>query len=204
MCDHSCFVHSSYYTEICTGCGLERQIPYTPNCYDVGYNAPLRVSCYSRNKRFETQLDCIIKPLTAPFPKSKTLYLLGRQAPYQSVSALVNALKGIPGPKSYTHLHLYCIKFLAGYKPPRTVSKLMRYDMVSFFMKVECAFRSSEHKTFFSYPWLLTKFLSLFGLAEHLAYVKNISCRKRASKYESLWKELTLDVMFEEFGVLGE
>ena len=209
-CSVGFLVVTDYYTTICTGCGRERQSGITPCLTDVGTNAPLRMSCYLRNKRFETQLDCVIHPLHATFPKSVTLYHMQLKAPFKNMKELVGALKTLTVAKSYTHLHLYSIKYLESYRPPTPVSKRTRYDMLTCFSKVEQRFLSSAKPqgerlggtAFFSYPWLLLKLLKMFGLQEYTPFVKHISCRKRNAKYESLWKELTLDIMLKEFGVL--
>ena len=197
MCDHSSVVNTDYYTQICTNCGLELQVGHFPCSTDIGTNAPLRISCYLRNKRFQNQLECVVMPLHASFPKSITMYLLKQHAPYKTIRSLIQQLKSIQGPKSYIHLHYYCINFLENYTPMPVVCKQTRYDIVSFFMKVENRFLSNHDTAFFSYPWLLIKLLNMFGLQKFTPYVKNISCRKRVAKYDRLWKSLTLDVMFK-------
>ena len=203
-CSNAFFVVTDYYTTICTCCGRERESGITPSLTDIGSNAPLRMSCYLRNKRFETQLDCVINPLHATFPKSITLYHMQLKAPFKSMKALVSALKTLTVAKSYTHLHLYSIKYLESYTPPALVSKRTRYDMMTCFCKVEQLFLSASKPgtAFFSYPWLLLKILKMFGLQEYTPFVKHISCRKRNAKYESLWKELTLHIVLKEFGIL--
>lgn len=201
-CGTMCVV-SDYYTSICTLCGKEIQIGITPSKTDVGTNAPLRISCYRRHKRFENHLDCVINPLHATFPKSITLYHLQTLAPFRSMRILINALKTLTVPKSYTHLHLYSIKYLSTYKPPKPVTRSIRCDILRSFSKVEHRFIEQSSKcAFFSYPWLLSKLLCVFGLEEYTCYVKNISCRKRNAKYDKLWKHLALDVVLEEFRVL--
>ena len=202
-CCGSMCVISDYYTSICTTCGREIEIGISPSKNDVGTNAPLRISCYLRHKRFENHLDCVINPLHSTFPKSITLYHLQRVAPFRSMRMLINTLKTLTVAKSYTHLHLYSIKYLSTYHPPTFVPPCTRFDILRCFSKVEQRFISRDSRgAFFSYPWLLSKLLCLFGLEEYTCYVKNISCRKRNKKYEKLWKFLALDVMFEEFRVL--
>ena len=192
MCTHESTVESDYYTTICTDCGLEKQGPIYPSRSDVGSNAPLTLSFYSRYKRFQTHLDCVINPQHATFPKPITIARLLPFAPFASVGELLKTLKRIPHPKTYVHLHYYCVRFLKDYKPPALMNTFARYDLLSLFARVETEFKrkTPADTAFFSYPWLLTKLLTRFGCERFTPFIKNISCRKRAAKYEAMWQTL--------------
>ena len=99
---------------------------------------------------------------------------------------------------------MYCVKYQTNYKQPPRVSKQMRHSIIRSFNFIEDIYLRKCKRSFFSYPWLLTQLMKLFGLTEYTQYAKNIGCKRRKQKYITLWGELGVDVMLLERGMISE
>ena len=203
MCLEHNFLDTDYATRVCTLCGIEQAGPLKPRYHDVGDKAPLYISAYSRHKRFYNFLMCVVDPIFATHPPQKTIYLLMQDNRFESLGALLSQLKRKKThQKSYCHLHYYARRFWAGYEEPAKLSKVQVNNMMSFFGKVEATFeRAGVACSFFSYPWLCRKLLLLFGFERFTPFVKSIICKKRIAKYDSLWTQLGLDIVLEQFRI---
>ena len=203
MCQEHNFLNTDYSTRVCTFCGLEQAAPLQPRYYDIGDKAPLYISAYSRHKRFYNFLMSVVDPIFATHPPQKTIYLLMQDKQFESLDELLSELKRKKThQKSYCHLHYYARRFWTGYEEPAKLSKVQVNNVMSFFGKVEATFeRAGLTCSFFSYPWLCRKLLLLFGFERFTPFVKTIICKKRIKKYESLWNELGLNVVLEQFRV---
>ena len=92
MCDHI-WLETDYGTTVCVECGLEEIGPIRPRYHDVGDKAPLYISAYSRHKRFNNFLLCVVDPVFATHPPQKTIALLMVDQPFADLDCLLTELK---------------------------------------------------------------------------------------------------------------
>ncbi len=200
-CKSRC-VCTDYSTVVCTGCGIETEVPLIPQIVPLN-GAPLGITHYSRYKRFVGYVDCIMNPLIASHPPNKVLFLLHEFAPFPDPHAIIQRLKLLKTTnKSYQHLHMYCVKYQTNYVTPSRVTKLIRHQLIRSFNFIEDLYVHACKQSFFSYPWLLIQLLNKFGLCEYTQYAKNIGCKRRKQKYITLWNELGVDVMLLKRGMI--
>jgi hypothetical protein len=200
-CGSRC-VSTDYSTLVCTGCGIETEVPLIPQLVPLT-SAPLGITQYSRYKRFVNYVDCIIGPLKASHPPNQVLFLLHGFKPFSDPQAIIKRLKMLKTRnKSYQHLHMYCVKYQSHYVSPPNVNKLIRHELIRSFNFIEDLFVRGCKQSFFSYPWLLIQLLNLFGLSEYTQYAKNIGCKRRKQKYITLWKDLGVDIMLLKRGMI--
>ena len=203
QCSARC-VSTDYNTIVCQFCGLERRVPLVPKSVPLS-GAPLGITNYSRYKRFVNYVNCIFTPRMATHPPGKVLFLLSETAPYQSPHEIIIRLKALKTRnKSYQHLHMYCLKYQKNYDPPQKPSNIVRHAIIRTFNFIEDLFIHRGMKSFFSYPWLLIKLLTMYGLNQYVQFAKNIGCKKRKQKYTTMWDELGVHVMLLERGMVPE
>lgn len=184
---------TDYNTEVCSSCGLENRIGYSmfePNANVYNTHTPF-LQGYSRQKRFAAMLDCVITPSPSSADNETLKYMLPHKT-VKNVNEIFKLLKNHNSKdKRYCSVHLFTRLLCPTYVPPKTVSHEVRKRILNRFKDMEFLHRRFvNHKPFFSYCWLLRKFLSNEGLTQFLPYVKTLKCKRRCKVYEDLYTEL--------------
>ena len=184
---------SDYNTEVCWECGLETSVGYNmfqPNANVYNTHTPF-LQGYSRQKRFATMLDCVISPSPYSADNNALKYMLPHKG-VEKVGDIFTLLKKHRSKdKRYCSVHLFTRLLCPGYVPTKLVPYEVRRKILHKFRDMEFLHRRFvNHKPFFSYCWLIRKFLQNEGLTEFLPYVKKLKCKKRCKVYEDLYVEL--------------
>ena len=193
MCTHELII-SDYATKICIKCGLETEYGL-PTSEGYTENIPLDIG-YSRYNRMSTLLNKLFSPLLFGTPNSRVMYEVLQQQ-FKNGAELLQWLSKLNlKNKRYPNAHYYYAAHNRKYKVPPPPSKTTVRKILGVFHKLECVFENRVHqyKSFFSYNWLLRKFLVDFKLNRYLQFVKRIKCKKRLNIYR---------VMYESFMSLG-
>ena len=193
MCTHELIV-SNYATKICIKCGLETEYGL-PTSEGYTENMPLDIG-YSRYNRMTTLLNKLFSPLLFGTPNSRVMYEVLQQQFKDGTELLQWLSKLNLKNKRYPNAHYYFAVHNKQYKVPTAPHQPIIRKMLSVFHKLESVFENRVHqyKSFFSYNWLLRKFLTDFKLYRYLQFVKRIKCKKRLLLYQ---------VMYEEFMSVG-
>lgn len=190
MCDHS-FLFSDYSTTICRLCGLELPCPLAPA---EGYtdNIPLELG-YSRYNRMSTLLSQLFQPTRYGTPNSRVVFEVLKCSFSDGVELLLWLSRLPLKNKKYQNSHYYFAVHNKGYAVPTPPPRATVCKILNVFSKLEIRFEKTEHgfKSFFSYNWLLRRFLTDFKLEFYLQYVKKIKCKKRVQLYEKMYKRFT-------------
>ena len=186
-CVHS-FFDTNYSTSVCYSCGLEKLTALTPQ---EGYttNVPL-TNGYSRHHRMSMLLKQLFDPRHYGSPNSEVIAHTLRHGPFQHGTKLLQWLSKLKVKhKQYQNSHYYFAIASPTYviPPPPCAAKV--HSIEREFAKLEQRFteRSHDYKSFFSYNWLLRKFLQVEKLPFYLQFVKSIKCKKRMKMYETMW-----------------
>ena len=189
-CTHPIFYDTSYYTKVCSGCGLEVMGGLT---IEVAYteNMPLYTG-YSRKKRFKNMLLAIIDPTRHCSMDGHTQVLLGDQR-FEDIPSMLNALKRTKSKnKQYSSVHLYAIVYVNNHKSPTIPHKKIVADIVGDFSKYEHGYYTHfTNRQFFSYRWLLEKLLIRHNLTMFCCYVKKLQNKKSIASYQEMYDKIT-------------
>ena len=185
MCCHE-YLSSDYNTLICAICGIETACALVQS---QGYteNMPLDIG-YSRYNRMSALLNQLFQPTMYGHPNSRVVYEVLRQT-FENGSELLKWLSTLPiKNKRYQNAHYYFL-IHKEYQIPNPPNKSTVNSILSLFSRLEHRFDSWSHsyKSFFSYNWLLRRFLKEFKLEKYIQFVKQIKCKKRVAIYEIMY-----------------
>ena len=191
MCNCKLVVRTDYNTNVCVGCGTERQCPLTIVQVERPINMCSFPTGYSRHKRFCKILESVLFP-TPSAADNKMLCFLFKKS-FASINDLICAMKSAKlRDKRYSSLHLFTRLFVRSYVAPqqRDFYEDKRVIMKSF-ESIEFGHLSTcPDKQFPNYNWLLTILLDETGLSEHVKFVKNLRCRHRREYYSNQLEEI--------------
>ena len=180
---------------ICPECGLSHDISVsTAAVQAIGTisNTPL-VVCYSRINRFKTIIEQLFEPTVYGNPNSRILYELQMIPPITTPQLLLKWLTDMNLPdKKYQSLHYY---FLWSnrwtYDVPTKPRFYAVHNIMGKFIQCDRAYEKygQQFSSFFSYNWLLAKFLT-GELEIYKPFIKPIKCRRRRRKYEIMYNYL--------------
>ena len=184
-CSHT-FYETNYCTSVCYDCGLEKPAGITPL---DGYttNVPL-CNGYSRHHRMYMLLKQLFDPRHYGSPNSEVIAHMLQHGPFQHGNQLLKWLAQLKVKhKQYQNAHYYYAIASPTYviPDPPCPEKLIVIERT--FYKLEQRFSAHTYKSFFSYNWLLRKFLQVENLPFYLQFVKSIKCKKRLKTYETMW-----------------
>ena len=186
-CEHI-FFDTTYATQVCHRCGIEKTAPITPlNEYTT--NVPISTG-YSRHHRMYILLKQLFSPRFYGTPNSTVVAHALKHGPFVSGSELLHWLAKLKvRHKKYQNAHYYFARACPAYVIPNPPSQDKVLSIERAFFKLEQRFRGGGHnyKSFFSYNWLLRKLLVEFDLENYLPFVKTIKCKKRMRMYETMW-----------------
>lgn len=191
-------IYTTHNTTVCVNCGLETAcgygfFPLTRAQSTYNNHAPL-VNVYSRKKRFDKLLLCVLKPCPQSGDNLMLEYLFKRQ-PIHNIPDLLQWMKTSPlKDKRYCSLHLFCKLLVKKYTPPQMIENMdyKRVQILRAFEDIEFAHaRKQRQGPFFNYCWLLSFFLKEFNLREYNQFVKPLKCKHRRKAYADLYGELT-------------
>ena len=180
-------VETSYHTNVCVWCGIERFIGYSPTCrvFSGHFARPLPPS-YSRRTRFRELLRRVFALESGPKNDDPVWDYLTRHRPFKDSKDIMGCLKqsGLDN-KHYSSIHLFT-KLFSPYTPHtyspdqlnqfvETLSKSFEHTLLRWRQRDSCAF--------FSYNWLIEKFLVEHKLTFFLPFVKRLQCPHRRNKY---------------------
>ena len=192
MCCEHTFFETDYCTQICRICGLEQASAINPT---EGYtsNVPL-ANGYSRHHRMYTLLKQLFDPRHYGSPSSEVIANTIKHGPFTHGFELLAWLAKLKVKhKQYQNAHYYFAISSPDYviPPPPNADKVLSIERE--FHTIEQRFRSRTHpyKSFFSYNWLLRKFLCIKDLKFYLQFVKTIKCKKRMKMYQTMWDFFT-------------
>jgi hypothetical protein len=195
MCECTSVFRTTYNTNVCDLCGIERPIPL-----DIferiapRHMSPFPVG-YSRCKRFTKILDSVLYPSPSPADKHMLEFLWGQtiKTKFDSIAELLNTMKKAnTRDKRYISLHCFARLFVNGYKKPTNdnyVGKrkciLNEFEHILFGHLRYCA-----NEQFFNYSWLLCVLLQKYELGNLVVFVKNLRCSHRKDFYRGLLKQI--------------
>ena len=195
MCECTGFkFDTDYNTTICHECGQETSTGYKmtePNMNSYLTHTPF-LGGYSRQKRFEMMLDLVLNPTPSRSDDGVLEYLF-KHKPIKNLGELYYLLKKHRGKdKRYCSVHCFARLCMKNYTPPMRPPSGTKMRVMAKFRDVE--FLHKRHcppkRPFFSYYFLLRRFLSEVDLADHMKYVKKLKCPHRCDVYNKLYKKL--------------
>ena len=183
-CGDAVLVRSEECSLVCTSCGSENFSDMFENSMIVGVcNYSQLQNGYSRINRFKNYLYSVLGIHFGPGSNSPIWQHL---KPCETIDDLMKQLSNSPTKnKHYESLHSYAKVFLVNYIPPKPLS-LREIDQIrKLFLDVQYSYAQiyGSKTVFFSYPWLLHTILTALGREDHLCFVKNLKCKKRAAGY---------------------
>jgi hypothetical protein len=186
-CEHN-FFETNYNTHVCYSCGLEREAAI---CLEKGYttNVPL-LNCYSRHQRMYMLLNQLFNPRHYGCPNSEVVANILKHGPFSHGTKLLDWLAKLKVKhKQYQNAHYYFAIASSSYVIPDPPPLEIVQNIERSFNKLVQGFRARNHKykSFFSYNWLLRKFLEKAQLNYYIQFVKKIKCKKRMQMYETMW-----------------
>ena len=187
MCVHS-FLETDYCTIVCKICGQEKR--YIKSCEGYSSNVPLS-SGYSRHHRMTHLLNQLFKPRHFGTPNPEVVANAIMHGPFENGFALLDWLSKLRVKhKQYQNAHYYFAISSPDYMIPDSPSTDQVLSIEREFHILEQRFRTRRHtyKSFFSYNWLLRKFLQEAKLEFYLQFVKKIKCKKRMKIYRVMWE----------------
>jgi len=190
-CEHK-FYETNYNTKVCYSCGLEKESALQPT---EGYttNVPL-LNGYSRHNRMYMLLKQLFNPRHYGYPNSEVVANVLKHGPFSHGTKLLGWLAKLKVKhKQYQNAHYYFAIASSSYVIPDPPPPEEVLAMERSFHKLEQGFRARNHtyKSFFSYNWLLRKFLEEAKLNYYIQFVKQIKCKKRMKMYETMWEFFT-------------
>ena len=191
MCKHK-FYDTNYCTQICHECGIEKPTGIPPI---EGYttNVPL-TNGYSRHNRMNMLLKQLFSPRYYGSPNSQVIARALKHGPFTHGTKLLNWLVTLKVKhKQYQNAHYYFAIASPNYVIPKPPSYEKVHSIEHTFHILEQGFMARNHtyKSFFSYNWLLRKFLQESELGFYLQFVKTIKCKRRMKMYENMWEFFT-------------
>ena len=194
-CVNACLLYSSYNTTICQKCGVERFVGCSPTPL---YNLAPLPKGYSRSDRFRILVKKILGTHPGPPHSDDVWQFLARHKPYNSLTHIVSSLKQSKLKlKHYQCVHVF--RNIFGEHPPKkcdiTILQTVEHQLCALFDKTLRKWNRHyrEGLRFFSYPFLLEKFLRMTNKEAFLCYLKTLQCPIRRDKYEELWKRIFSD-----------
>ena len=186
-CSHT-FYETNYCTSVCYDCGLEKPAGITPL---DGYttNVPL-CNGYSRHHRMYMLLKQLFDPRHYGSPNSEVIAHVLQHGPFQHGNQLLKWLAQLKVKhKQYQNAHYYYAIASPTYviPDPPCPEKLIVIERTFYKLEQRFSARTHTYKSFFSYNWLLRKFLQVENLPFYLQFVKSIKCKKRMKMYETMW-----------------
>ena len=186
MCScNSKFVFTTYYTKICTSCGVEQSGELTQEIiYMPGANLN---RSYSRNERWRNLTRKITGYHCGPPTRDPVWNYLHSQKPFNSPADILASLRVSKLlNKHYQNLYIFTKIFAPKHDLPEfdpdVCSKMITY----FDFVYQIWNRHFGQRPFFSYNWLLEQALELFNYTQFIPFVKRLVCPKRRRKYENL------------------
>ena len=181
-------LETNYHTSICRECGVETFIGYTTS------NQVYSTQCfkalpqtYSRLARFRDLIRRVFALENGPRSDAPVWEYLKELAPFQSSADILTALKQSSlEHKHYSSVHLFS-KVFTNYKEHSFSSTELRTLVEILCHKFETTLQRwnlLNQTSFFSYTWLIEKYLRDFNLTIFLQYVKHLQCPHRREKYE--------------------
>ena len=152
------------------------------------------MNVYSRKKRFEKLLLCVLQPCPQSGDDLMLAYLFERK-PIKDRHSLLQLMKKSPlKDKRYCSLHLFSKLIVSNYIQPPVPKNIdnLKYRILRSFDDIEFAHSRKRlyDAPFFNYCWLLSFFLDEFGLSEYKPFVKPLKCKHRRKVYATMYKEL--------------
>ena len=186
-CEHK-FYETNYNTRVCYSCGLEKESAIKPT---EGYttNVPLQ-NCYSRHHRMYMILKQLFNPRHYGCPNSEVVANVLKHGPFSHGTKLLDWLAKLKVKhKQYQNAHYYFAIASPSYVIPDPPPLDIVLKIERSFHKLEQGFcaRNHNYKSFFSYNWLLRKFLEDAHLNFYIQFVKKIKCKKRMKMYDTMW-----------------
>ena len=187
MCNHNKFVVTAC-RKICTICGEETEI-LKLDTFAV-HSAPL-LRGYNRGTRFQTKVHKLLGRHTGPIHSDPVWdYLNQRKKQFKTPTDIRLCLRASNlKNKHYDCLRVFSDAFCSSFEFPAVDNQKTQKYLMSMFEHVHSAWSGMNLTSFFSYSWLLRKFLSKVD-SPLLVYLKPPTCSSRHSVYEK--KLLTL------------
>ena len=189
----SVFFQTNYYTQICSNCGVETYCGLQPE-YDYTFRSlPIP---YSRTSRFKELVRKLFGQEVGPKTTDPVWHVLEQNAPYDSTLDIIKVLKKSKlTNKFYCSLHVFSKLFLKSYQPPeyspQDLQQLQRV-LLDWFEETLLLWNKNAGDTgFFSYAWLIEKFLECLKVSAYSSYLKKLMCPVRRDKYVQKWKHIT-------------
>ena len=179
-------VVTDYYTEICTGCGLESNIHLIQE--------PIYMPCatidrsYSRIDRWKGLVRKITGYNNGPSVTDPIWSFLKKSAPYKDPQHILRALrKSSLTNKHYQSLYMFTKVFAPEYELPEQQLEVAQ-KLGSYFNFIYRLWNKfvGDNKPFFSYNWLVEQSLHFYNFEMYLPFIKRLVCTKRRRKYEVL------------------
>lgn len=181
-------LETNYHTRVCQDCGVETFIGYTTS--NQVYSAQCFKALpqtYSRLARFRDLIRCVFALENGPKSDAPVWEYLKALAPFQTASDILNALKRSSlEHKHYSSVHLFSKVFTnyGGHPFSSTDLRTLVDIMCHKFETTLQRWNLLNQTSFFSYTWLIEKYLRDFKLDFFLQYVKHLQCPHRRAKYE--------------------
>ena len=191
-CNGICFA-TNYYTQVCSECGVETYLGIQPEFDYTFRSLPIP---YSRKSRFKDLVRKLLGQEPGPKTTDPVWALLEQNSPYNSTHDIVRVLKRSKlQNKFYCSLHVFSKLFLKKYEPPPyTSNELQKLQCVllQWFEETLMLWNKTASDTgFFSYSWLIEKFLHCLKISAYSSYLKRLMCPLRRDKYVKKWKTIT-------------
>ena len=183
-------VVTDYYTEICTGCGIESSIHLTQE--------PIYMPCatidrsYSRIDRWKGLVRKITGYNNGPSVTDPIWEYLKELSPYDHPQDILKSLRRSSlTNKHYQSLYMFTKVFAPKYELP-DIQEEVAQKLSSYFNFVYRMWNKYEggNKPFFSYNWLVEQSLHFYNYGMYLPFIKRLVCKKRRRKYETILLKL--------------
>jgi len=186
------FFTTNYYTRVCSGCGVEIWGGLQPE-YDYTFRSlPIP---YSRTCRFKDLVRKLLGLEVGPKTTDPVWGILEEHSPYNNTDDILRVLKRSKlTNKFYCSLHVFSKLFLKEYAaPPFSPCELAQLQTVllKWFEETLLLWNQCGMTGFFSYSWLIEKFLECLAVTAFSPYLKRLMCPNRRDKYVSKWKKIT-------------
>ena len=194
-CEFQKCVDTNYHTRVCTSCGVESFYGFAPENVAFGehYLRPITPT-YSRLNRFKDLIRRILAVESGPKACDPVWEYLRRFAPYKNTKTIFEALKtsGLEC-KHYGNCHLFTQVFAQNYIPHTFSAQEVRHIEQLLCHRFEATlvrWNSFNDGKFFSYNYLIEKYLKEHQLIYFLQFVKQLQCPKRRHKYDLKLKQI--------------
>jgi len=178
---------TTYHTLLCYSCGKEKFHGYTNHQHNQLYNSHCSPSCYptySRPARFRILLRRVFALDAGPKLADPVWHYLEDNCPYVSTNEIYRALKtSALVTKHYGQLHLFS-KIFAPYAEHDIDVHYYLDLFCTKFSKLLHEWVKLQENSFFSYNWIIERYLREHKLDMFLPYIKHLQCPHRREKYE--------------------